>query len=106
VETSGGLGRDARNYVKTLRGPMGFTIMRISQTLEVQTNEEFFAECLTLTSSGHSSHEKETQTDTLRNTPPLACMHPQPPLPAGIDRRRLLVKFGQIGEIAEIAEFK
>jgi hypothetical protein len=51
VETSGGLGREARNYVKMLAklsgGPMGFTIMRIYQTLavEVQTaraNQVYF----------------------------------------------------------------
>jgi hypothetical protein len=41
VETSGGLGREARNYVKMLAklsgGPMGFTIMRIYQTVAVES---------------------------------------------------------------------
>jgi hypothetical protein len=60
------LGREARNYVKMLAklsgGPMGFTIMRIYQTLavEVQTaranQEEFRGECstsATLEALGH-----------------------------------------------------
>jgi hypothetical protein len=43
VETRGGLGREARNYVKMLAklsgGPMDFTVLCIYQTLavEVQT---------------------------------------------------------------------